>query len=114
MGHLGADPELRTNQNNKSFCTINLATNEKWKDAKTGEQKERVEWTRVIFNGKQAENASKYLAKGDCVYVEGRLQTRKYEDDGQTKFITEIYSTVLKFITVKSLNKKDNDDEICF
>lgn len=91
VGNLGANPELRSMQNGKHVCTLRLATSESWNDRATGERKERTEWHRVvIFNDGLCQVAAQYLKKGSKVYVEGQIQTRQYEQDGITKYATEI------------------------
>jgi single-strand DNA-binding protein len=91
IGHLGQDPEVRYMPNGNAVANITLATSETWRDKQTGEQKERTEWHRVVFFGKLAEIAGEYLRKGSQVYVEGRLQTRKWQDQGgQDRYTTEV------------------------
>jgi single-strand DNA-binding protein len=90
LGKLGRDPETRYTTGGDAVCNLNIATSEQWKD-KNGEKQERTEWHRVVLFGRQAEIAGEYLKKGRSVYVEGRLQTRKYTDkDGVEKYSTEI------------------------
>src|SRR6187455_540602 len=89
IGNLGADPELKYTPSNQAVCNLRLATTDKW-TTKDGEKKEKTEWHRVAVWGKQAENCHKYLAKGRPIYVEGQLQTRSYEKDGQTHYATDI------------------------
>lgn len=91
IGHLGQDPEVRYLPNGNAVANITLATSETWRDKQSGEQKERTEWHRVVFFGKLAEIVGEYLRKGSQVYVEGRLQTRKWQDQsGQDKYTTEV------------------------
>lgn len=92
IGHLGRDPEVRSLQDGTKVCNLSLATSEHWKDRNSGERKERTEWHRVvIFNDKLAEVAEKYLRKGSHVYLEGQLQTRKWQDQsGADKYTTEV------------------------
>ena len=90
VGNLGADPETRYMPSGDAITTIRLATSERYKD-KSGEQQERTEWHRVVFFGKLAEIVGQYLKKGSKVYVEGRLQTRKWQgQDGQDRYTTEV------------------------
>jgi single-strand DNA-binding protein len=90
LGNLGRDPETRYTTGGDAVCNLSIATSEQWKD-KNGEKQERTEWHRVVLFGRQAEIAGDYLKKGRSVYVEGRLQTRKYTDkDGVEKYSTEI------------------------
>ena len=90
IGNLGRDPETRYTTGGDAVTNLNIATSEQWKD-KSGEKQERTEWHRVVLFGRQAEIAGEYLKKGRSVYIEGRLQTRKYTDkDGVEKYSTEI------------------------
>ena len=98
IGNLCADPELRHTQANKAVTSLRLACNEVWKD-KGGEKQERTEFITVNVWGPQAEACAKYLAKGRPVYVEGRIQTRKWEDkEGQTRYSTEIIANKVVFL----------------
>ena len=92
VGNLGRDPEVRNTQDGKKIINFSLATSETWRDRQSGERRERTEWHRVvIFNDHLAEVAEKYLKKGSKVYVEGQLQTRKWQgQDGQDKYTTEV------------------------
>lgn len=92
LGHLGNDPEVRTMQNGSKVVNLSLATSESWKDKNTGEKRERTEWHRVvIFAEGLARVAEQYLRKGSKVYLEGQLQTRKWQDQsGADKYSTEI------------------------
>jgi single-strand DNA-binding protein len=90
IGNLGRDPETRYTTGGDAIANLNIATSEQWKD-KNGEKQEKTEWHRVVLFGRQAEIAGEYLKKGRSVYIEGRLQTRKYTDkDGVEKYSTEI------------------------
>jgi single-strand DNA-binding protein len=90
LGNLGKDPEVRYMTSGEAITTITLATSENWKD-KSGEKQEKTEWHRVVFFGKLAEIAGEYLKKGRQVYVEGKLQTRKWQDkEGQERYTTEV------------------------
>lgn len=91
VGNCGGDPETRYLPNGNAVTNITLATSDSWKDKQTGQLQERTEWHRVVFFGKVAEIAGEYLRKGSQVYVEGRLQTRKWQDQsGQDRYTTEI------------------------
>ena len=92
IGHLGADPEVRYTQNREAIATIRIATTETYKDKSSGEKKEITEWHRVVFFGRTAEVVGEYLKKGSPVYVEGRIQTRKWQDKetGQDRYSTEV------------------------
>jgi len=92
IGNLGRDPEVRTFQNGGKVCNLRIATSETWKDRNTGERKERTEWHSVaIFNEGLVRIAEQYLRKGSKVYIEGQLQTRKWQDQsGQDRYSTEV------------------------
>ena len=92
VGNLGADPRVNTTQNGSKVVTLSVATSDTWKDKLSGERKERTEWHRVVvFNAQLADVAERYLRKGSKVYIEGQLQTRKWEDaNGQEKYTTEV------------------------
>jgi len=90
IGRLGRDPEIKYAQSGMAICSLNVATSETWKDKNTGEKQEKTEWHRCVAFGKVAEILEKYLSKGSQVYLEGKLQTRQYEKDGQTHYATEI------------------------
>jgi single-strand DNA-binding protein len=99
IGNLGRDPEVRYLPNGDAVANIAVACTDKWKDKQTGEQKEQTEWVRVSFFGKLAEIAGQYLVKGSQVYIEGKLQTRKYTDkDGVEKFATEIRADTMQML----------------
>ncbi|MDL2094220.1 single-stranded DNA-binding protein [Proteus mirabilis] len=91
IGHLGQDPEIRYMPSGGAVANLTLATSESWRDKQTGEMKEKTEWHRVVIFGKLAEVASEYLKKGSQVYIEGSLQTRKWQDQsGQDRYTTEV------------------------
>ncbi|MCF6327123.1 MAG: single-stranded DNA-binding protein [Devosiaceae bacterium] len=92
LGNLGADPEVRTFQNGGKVCNLRIATSERWKDKNTGENREKTEWhTVAIFNEGLVRVAEQYLRKGSSVYIEGQLQTRKWQDkDGNDRYSTEV------------------------
>lgn len=91
IGNLGADPETRYTPSNMAITKIRIATSESWKDKNTGEAQERTEWHRVTLFGKLGEIAQQYLRKGSKVYIEGQLETRKWQDQsGQEKYSTEV------------------------
>ena len=98
LGNLGRDPETRYTTGGDAVTNLNIATSEQWKD-KSGEKQERTEWHRVVLFGRQAEVAGEYLKKGRSVYIEGRLQTRKYTDkDGVEKYSTEVVADRMQLI----------------
>ncbi|MCO6551111.1 MAG: single-stranded DNA-binding protein [Gilliamella sp.] len=91
VGHLGQDPEVRYMQNGNVVASLSIATSESWKDKQTNEYRERTEWHRVVIFGKLAEIAGEYLKKGSQIYIEGQLQTRKWQDQsGQDRYTTEV------------------------
>jgi len=91
VGNLGRDAELRYTPGGAPVATLNLATTEVWNDKASGQKQEKTEWHRIVLWGKSAESLSEYLTKGKQIYVEGRLQTRKWQDkDGNDKYTTEI------------------------
>lgn len=99
IGNLGKDPELRYAPSGDAICNITVATTESWKDKATGEKREQTEWHRIAFFGKLAEIAGQYLRKGASVYVEGKLQTRKWQDkNGQDRYTTEIRADEMKML----------------
>ncbi|MGB5833970.1 MAG: single-stranded DNA-binding protein [Thiohalocapsa sp.] len=104
IGHLGRDPELRQTQDGLAVANLALATSERWKD-KAGNPQERTEWHRVVLFGRTAEVAGEYLRKGALVYLEGRLQTRKWQDDsGQDRSTTELVAERMKMLGSKAGN----------
>lgn len=97
VGNLGADPELKYTPSSRALCNLRIATTEVFKD-KGGQRQEKTEWHRVTVWGDQAENCSKYLAKGRSVYIEGRLQTRSYDKDGQKHYATDVVADRVVFL----------------
>lgn len=103
VGNLGNDPDVRYTANGAAVSNISVATSESWKDKETGEQQEKTEWHRVVFFGRLAEIVAEYLKKGSQVYVEGRLQTRKWQDkDGNDKYTTEIVANEMQMLGSRS------------
>ena len=99
VGNLGNDPEVRTMPNGDAVANISVATSESWTDRNTGERREVTEWHRIVFFRRQAEVCGEYLRKGSQVYVEGRLKTRKWQDqNGQDRYTTEIQGDVLQML----------------
>jgi single-strand DNA-binding protein len=99
IGHLGADPEVRYTQNREAIATIRIATTEISKDKSSGERKETTEWHRVIFFNRTAEVVGEYLRKGSPIYVEGRIQTRKWQDSaGQDRYVVEIIGSEMQML----------------
>src|SRR3989338_10793272 len=98
LGNLGANPEVRFTPSGSAVSNFTVATSESWND-KGGERKERTEWHKVVVWGKLAELCGEYLAKGRQVYLEGRLQTRQWQDkEGQTKYTTEVVANTVQFL----------------
>ena len=99
VGHLGNDPEMRSMPNGEAVANISVATNEAWTDKNTGERREVTEWHRIVFYRKLAEICGQYLKKGAQVYIEGRLRTRKWQDqNGQDRYTTEIQGDVMQML----------------
>ena len=99
VGRLGSDPEVRYTPSGVAVANFNIATSEEWKDKDTGEKKERTEWHRIVAWSKLGEICGEYLSKGRQVYVEGRIQTRSWEDrDGNKRYTTEIVASDIQFL----------------
>ncbi|MCF6264293.1 MAG: single-stranded DNA-binding protein [Xanthomonadales bacterium] len=99
VGNLGKDPETRYTPSGSAVTNITVATAESWKDKQTGEQQERTEWHRVVFFNRLAEVAGEYLRKGSQVYIEGKIQTRKWQDqNGQDRYTTEIVANEMQML----------------
>ena len=111
IGNLGRDPEVRTFQNGNKVCNLNIATSETWRDKNSGERKERTEWHSVaIFSEPLAKVAEQYLRKGSKVYLEGQLETRKWQDQsGNDKYSTEVVLRPYNS-TLTMLDGRSNDD----
>jgi single-strand DNA-binding protein len=102
IGNLGADPETRYTAGGTAVTNVNLATSDTWRDKSSGEMQERTEWHRVVFFARLAEVAGEYLRKGSKIYVEGRIQTRKYQNkDGQDVYTTEIVGNEMQMLDTK-------------
>lgn len=102
VGRLGAEPESRAFPNGGSICNLRIATSETWKDRQTGERQERTEWHRVVLRNKLGEIAQQYLHKGSQVYIEGRIQTRKWQgQDGQDRYTTEIVGNEMTMLDTR-------------
>ena len=99
VGNLGADPEVRYMPNGEPVCNLSLATSESWTDRQSGQRQERTEWHRVTLYRRQAEVAGQYLRKGSKIYIEGRIQSRKYQDrDGIERTAYEIIANEMKML----------------
>ncbi len=103
IGRLGADPEVRYMPSGGAVTNINLATSRRWKDKQSGERREETEWHRIAFFNRIAEVAGEYLRKGSLIYVEGRIRTRKWQDqNGQDRYTTEIIAEQMQMLDSKS------------
>lgn len=112
VGNLGRDPELRYMPSGDAIANIAVATSFKSKDKNTGEQKEQTEWHRISFFGRLAEIVGQYLKKGSSIYVEGRLQTRKYTDkDGVEKYATDIIAESMQMLGTPNGGQHHADDD---
>ena len=99
LGNLGADPETRYTASGSAVTNIRMATTDTWRDKQSGEQQERTEWHRIVFFGRLAEIAAEYLRKGSQCYVEGRIQTRKWQgQDGQDRYTTEVVANEMQLL----------------
>ena len=101
IGRLGRDPEIRYTQSGTAVANFTMATSEKWKDKNSGEMQERTEWHRIVAFGKLGEICGEYLTKGKQIYIEGRLQTRSWEQEGVTRYTTEIVANEMKMLEPK-------------
>ena len=102
VGRLGAEPESRAFPNGGSICNLRVATTESWKNKQTGQREERVEWHRITLTNRLGEIAQQYLHKGSQIYIEGRIQTRKWQDaQGQDKYSTEIVGDSMTMLDTK-------------
>lgn len=109
LGRLGGDPEVKEISQGTQVANFSVATSEKWVD-KNGQKQERTEWNRIVVWGKLAELCGRYLSKGRQVYLEGRLQTRSWEDqDGVKRYTTEIMASAVKFIDSKGSEEPKTD-----
>ena len=124
-GNLGADPEIRYTNEGTPVANFQIAINERWNDAETGEKHERTEWVRIVAWRKHAKNAAEYLKKGSHVLIQGSLRTRPWEDkDGNKRFTTEVHAQRITYLDRKEGNSKtterddpgpkDIDDDIPF
>ncbi len=105
IGNLGNDPDIRSMPNGDQVANISVATSESWTDKNTGEKREQTEWHRIIFFRRQAEIVGQYLRKGSKIYVEGKLKTRKWQDqNGQDRYTTEIWGDSLQMLDSKNDN----------
>jgi single-strand DNA-binding protein len=99
VGNLGSDPEVRYTPSGRPVATFSIATNERWTDKNTGEKQERTEWHRIVAWGRLGEICGEYLSKGKQIYIEGRIQTRSWEDrDGNKRYTTEIVAQTMQML----------------
>ena len=111
VGNLGADPDSRAMPSGNAVTNISVATSESWNDRDTGEKQEKTEWHRVVFFNRLAEIAAQYLRKGSQVYVEGKIQTRKWEDkEGNERWTTEIVANQMQMLGDRMSNNMSNDN----
>ena len=111
IGRLGREPELKYTQSGSPFCTFSVATDESYTD-NSGQKVEKAEWHRIVVFQKAAENCSQYLAKGSLVFIEGRLETRKWQDQqGQDRFATEIKAQRVQFLDRKADGQSSQQQE---
>ena len=111
VGNLGADPETRYLPSGDAVTNIRLATTDRYKDKQSGEFKEATEWHRIAFFGKLAEIAGQYLKKGSSVYIEGRIRTRKWQDEsGQDKYSTEIVADQMQMLGARQGEQSGGDE----
>ena len=108
VGNLGQDPEVKYTAGGAAVTTLSLATSESWKDKDTGQDQEKTEWHRVVLWRRLAEIAGEYLKKGSKVYIEGQLQTRKWEQDGQTRYTTEVVGRDMQFLDSRGNTSSDS------
>ena len=98
VGNVGNDPEVRYMPNGNAVANVSVATSDSWKDKNTGDQQERTEWHRVVFFNRLAEIVEQYIKKGSKLYLEGRLQTRSWEQDGVKRYSTEIVASEMQML----------------
>ncbi len=111
VGNLGADPDSRAMPSGNAVTNISVATSESWNDRETGEKQEKTEWHRVVFFNRLAEIAAQYLKKGSQVYVEGKLQTRKWEDkEGNERWTTEVVANQMEMLGDRMNSEMSNDN----
>ncbi len=112
IGNLGNDPEIKFLTNGDAVCNLSIATSESWKDKSTGQPQERTEWHRVVFFRKPAEIIGEYTKKGSKLYIEGSLQTRKWQDkDGIDRYTTEIRGDQFQFLDSKGDSQGDSQGQ---
>ena len=108
VGNLGQDPEIKYTAGGAAVTTLSIATSDSWKDKESGMDQERTEWHRVVLWRRLAEIAGEYLKKGSKVYIEGQLQTRKWEQEGQTRYTTEIIARDMQFLDSRGSSNNES------
>ena len=108
VGNLGQDPEIKYTAGGAAVTTLSIATSDSWKDKDSGMDQERTEWHRVVLWRRLAEVAGEYLKKGSKVYIEGQLQTRKWEQEGQTRYTTEIIARDMQFLDSRGSSNSES------
>ncbi len=111
VGNLGKDPEVRYMPSGEAVTNITIATTDSWKDKNSGEKKEATEWHRVVFFRKLAEIVGQYCRKGQSIYIEGSLKTRKYQKDGQDHYSTEIVADSMQMLGAKTGEPRNTNSE---
>jgi len=112
IGNLGKDPEMRYLPSGEAIANFSVATSENWTDKASGDKKEQTEWHRVVFFGRTAEVVGQYVKKGSKIYVEGRLQTRKWQDkEGQDRYTTEVRGDVMRMLDKRGEGSSSMDSE---
>ena len=112
VGNLGQKPEMRYTATQTAVANLSIATTESWKDKESGENRDKTEWHRVVFFGSLAEIAEKYLDKGSSVFVEGKIQTRKWQDkDGNDRYTTEVLGNQLTMLGSRSSSDSSNQTD---
>lgn len=112
IGNLGKDPEMRYMPSGEAIANFSVATSENWTDKTSGDKKEATEWHRVVFFGRTAEVVGQYVKKGSKIYVEGRLQTRKWQDkEGQDRYTTEVRGDVMRMLDRRGEGSGSMDQE---
>ncbi|MCH7816926.1 MAG: single-stranded DNA-binding protein [Proteobacteria bacterium] len=111
VGNVGNEPEFRVMPNGNGVANVSIATSETWKDKNTGEQQEKTEWHRVVFFNRLAEIVEQYVKKGSKLYIEGRLQTRSWEQDGVKRYTTEIVASEMQMLDSRGSASASADDQ---
>lgn len=109
IGRVGKDPEVRYLPSGEAVANFSIATSEKWKDKATGEPREETEWHRISTFGRLAEIVGEYVKKGALVYVSGKIKTRSYEQNGETKYATEIRANEMKMLSGRNEGQQQGD-----